>query len=98
MRLTVSQPCVPPRREGFPALTDDMAFCAPFGPDGTVPASLFTLSRARNTEGFLAVAGFFPVAGLYCEDVLAALVSRSLAEVLQGDNEEIQEEYLTVSM
>lgn len=103
MRLTVSQPCEPPRREGFPALRDDIAFCAPSGTDGTVPAgkipaSAFTLSRARSMEGFLAAAGFFPVAGLCCEDIFAALVSRSLAEVLQGGNDEIQEEYLTTSI
>lgn len=67
---------------------DGTAFCAPSGTDGTVPggptaASMFTLSRARDTEGFLAAVGFFPFAGLCCEDVFAALVSRSLAEVLQ---------------
>lgn len=88
MRLTVSQPCTPPYKDGFPVPVDDIACCAPFGTDGTCPVeyivpSAFTLSSARTTAGFLAAVGFFPVTVLYCEDVLAALVSRSLAEVLQ---------------
>lgn len=37
--------------------------------------------------GFLAAAGFLPAAALCCEGVLAALVSRSLAEVLQQKHE-----------
>lgn len=44
---------------------------------------MFTLSRARTTGGFLAAVGFFPATALCCVDALAALVSRSLAEVLQ---------------
>lgn len=69
-------------------MPDDTACCAPFGTDGTCPVeyivpSEFTLSRARITAGFLAAVGFIPVTVLYCEDALAALVSRSLAEVLQ---------------
>lgn len=69
-------------------LVDDIACCAPFDADGTCPVeyivpSVFTLSRARTTVGFLAAVGFFPVPVLYCEDTLAALVSRILAEVLQ---------------
>lgn len=64
-----------------------MECCAPFGTDGTGPVeymapSELTLSRASTTAGFLAAVEFFPLAALYCEDVLAALVSRSLAEVL----------------
>lgn len=87
MRLTVSQPCDPPEKEGFPVPVDDIACCAPFGTDGTCPVgyispSPFTLSRARTTAGFLAAVCFFPDKVLYCEDGLWALVSSSLAEVL----------------
>lgn len=67
---------------------DDTECCAPFGTDGTCPVeyiapSELTLSSARTPAGFLAAVEFFAAAALYCEDVLAALVSRSLAEVLQ---------------
>lgn len=69
-----------------------MECCAPFGTDGACPVeyiapSELTLSRARTTAGFLAAAELFPAAALCCEDALAALVSRSLAEVLQQTHE-----------
>lgn len=69
-------------------MPDDIACCAPFGTDGICPVeyivpSELTLSRARTTAGLLAAEGFIPVTVLYCEDALVALVSRSLAEVLQ---------------
>lgn len=69
-----------------------MECCAPFGTGGACPVeyiapSELTLSRARTTAGFLAAAGFLPAAALCCEGALAALVSRSLAEVLQRQHD-----------
>lgn len=77
---------------------DDVASCAPLGTDGACPVeyiapSAFTLSRARTTAGFLAGVGFFPATVLYCEEALAALVSRSLAEVLQAGSKTHLEKY-----
>lgn len=72
----------------------DIAWCAPFGTDGICPGeyiapSPFTLSRARNTVGFLAAVCFFADKVLYCEGTLGALVSSSLAEVLCFGNKNI---------
>lgn len=85
----MSQPCELAYTEDFPAPADDIEFCAPFGTDGTCPVecvvpSTFTLSRARTKAGFLEVVGLFPAVVL--EDA-EALVSRSLADVLQRGNE-----------
>lgn len=92
MRLTVSQPWELRWKGCFLEPADGIACCAPFGTDGTCPVgytapSAFTLSRARTTAGFLAAVGLFTATVLCCADTLAALVSRSRAEVLQSGKE-----------